>query len=137
LRLWNRLYQTLVRLTCPGAPDIYQGNELWDFSVVDPDNRHPVDYNHHRKIFEGLREWGNAPEPPSIACLLKTPEDGRIKAYLIWRTLCLRQEQANVFLEGDYLPLSFKGAKSEHAVAFARKHGDALMIIVAPRLISG
>jgi (1->4)-alpha-D-glucan 1-alpha-D-glucosylmutase len=135
--LWNSLSQTLLKLTCPGMPDIYQGNELWDFSLVDPDNRRPVDYTRRRQILDGLKNWGNAPDESSIASLLQTPEDGRIKAYLIWKTLCHRQQHADVFREGEYLLLSVNGAKSAHAVAFARQHGDTTIVVVAPRLISG
>jgi (1->4)-alpha-D-glucan 1-alpha-D-glucosylmutase len=135
--LWNSLSQTLLRLACPGVPDIYQGNELWDFSLVDPDNRRPVDYTRRRQIFEELKTWGNAPDIASIDALLKTPEDGRIKSYLIWRTLCLRQQRSEVFREGEYFPLSVRGAKSEHVVAFARKHGETIVVVLAPRLISG
>ena len=92
--LWNSLSQTLLKLTCPGVPDIYQGNELWDFSLVDPDNRRPVDYIRRQQMFESIRVWGNDPDALSIGRLLETPEDGRLKMYLIWRTLCLRQQQA-------------------------------------------
>jgi (1->4)-alpha-D-glucan 1-alpha-D-glucosylmutase len=135
--LWNSLSQTVLRLTSPGLPDIYQGNELWDFSLVDPDNRRPVDYDRRRQIFEELKKWGNAPDAVSIDALLNTPEDDRIKSYLIWRTLCFRQQQPDIFQKGEYLPLSVKGAKSEHLVAFARKHGDSIAVVAAPRLISG
>jgi (1->4)-alpha-D-glucan 1-alpha-D-glucosylmutase len=135
--LWNSLSQTLLKLTCPGMPDIYQGNELWDFSLVDPDNRRPVDYTRRRQILDSLKNRDNAAGESSIASLLETPEDGRIKSYLIWRTLCHRQQHADVFREGEYLPLSVHGAKSDHAVALARQHGTTTIVVVAPRLISG
>jgi (1->4)-alpha-D-glucan 1-alpha-D-glucosylmutase len=135
--LWSSLSQTLLRLTCPGMPDIYQGNELWNFSLVDPDNRRPVDYAHCRQVFEGLRKWGNAPDASSLGCLMKTPEDGRIKSYLIWRSLCLRQSHSNVFQQGDYLPFSVKGAKADHVVAFARRFESISVVVIVPRLISG
>ena len=134
--LWNSLSQTLLRLTCPGVPDIYQGNELWSFSLVDPDNRRPVNYAHNREIFENLKKWGNAPDTQSVGRLMKTPEDGRIKSYLIWKTLCLRQEHPDMFQRGDYLPLAVAGAKSEHVVAFARRLGNTSVLVVVPRLIS-
>ncbi len=135
--LWNSLSQTLLRLTCPGMPDIYQGNELWDFSLVDPDNRRPVDYTRRKEILESLTKWSNAPDESSIASLLQTPEDGRIKSYLVWRTLCHRQQHSEVFYEGEYLPLSVNGAKSDHVIAFARQHEGKTILVVAPRLISG
>jgi len=135
--LWNGLSQTLLRLTCPGVPDIYQGNELWDFSLVDPDNRRPVNYKRRGQVFNGLRRWGDAPGLSSIECLLKTPEDGRIKAYLIWKTLCLRQEQQEVFQQGEYLPLKVAGAKADHVLAFVRNSGETGVFVIVPRLICG
>jgi (1->4)-alpha-D-glucan 1-alpha-D-glucosylmutase len=135
--LWNSLSQTLLKLTCPGMPDTYQGNELWDFSLVDPDNRRPVDYGRRSQVFESLRTWGNAPDTASIEHLMNTPEDGRIKSYLIWRTLCLRRQYADVFQQGDYLPLAVEGAKAEYIVAFVRTFGDTSVLVAVPRLISG
>jgi (1->4)-alpha-D-glucan 1-alpha-D-glucosylmutase len=134
--MWNSLSQTILKLTCPGVPDVYQGNELWNFSLVDPDNRQSVDYDHRQKIFEGLNR-GNAPETSSIDCLMKTPEDGRIKSYLIWRTLCLRQRHAEVFQQGEYLPLVIAGPKADHVVAFARRFEGTCVVVIVPRLISG
>jgi (1->4)-alpha-D-glucan 1-alpha-D-glucosylmutase len=135
--LWNSLSQTLLRLTCPGVPDIYQGNELWNFSLVDPDNRHPVDYVRSREIFENLKRWGSAPDTSSIGSLMTTPEDGRVKSYLIWKTLCLRQQHAAAFQQGEYLPLPVAGAKAGHVVAFVRRFEGAAVLVVAPHLISG
>jgi (1->4)-alpha-D-glucan 1-alpha-D-glucosylmutase len=135
--LWNSLSQTLLKLTCPGVPDIYQGNELWDFSLVDPDNRRPVDYNRRRQAFEGMRRWSNEPEASSIARLLDTPEDGQLKLYLIWKTLCLRKELPDPFQRGEYLPLEVKGAKANHVVAFIRKFERTGVLVVVPRLVAG
>jgi (1->4)-alpha-D-glucan 1-alpha-D-glucosylmutase len=135
--LWNSLSQTLLKLTCPGVPDIYQGNELWDFSLVDPDNRRPVDYIRRQQMLESIRVWGNDPDALSIGRLLETPEDGRLKIYLIWRTLCLRQQQPDLFQEGEYLPLAVEGAKANHVVAFARKFGTTRALVVVPRLVAG
>lgn len=135
--LWNSLSQTLLKLTCPGVPDIYQGNELWDFSLVDPDNRRPVDYGRRQQVFGSLRGWGNAPQRSSTDCLMKTPEDGRIKAYLIWKTLCFRQQHADVFQQGEYIPLAIAGVKADHVVAFARRFAGTTVLVAAPRLISG
>jgi (1->4)-alpha-D-glucan 1-alpha-D-glucosylmutase len=135
--LWNSLSQTLLKLTCPGVPDIYQGNELWDFSLVDPDNRRPVDYIRRQQMFESIRVWGKDPDALSTARLLETPEDGRLKMYLIWRTLCLRQQQPDLFQQGAYLPLAVEGAKANHVVAFARKSGTTRALVVVPRLVGG
>jgi (1->4)-alpha-D-glucan 1-alpha-D-glucosylmutase len=144
--MWNSLSQTLLKLTCPGVPDIYQGNELWDFSLVDPDNRRPVDYARRRQMFEDLRQIADSRiadnqiadnnEHSSISRLLETPEDGRLKLYLIWRTLCLRQQQPDLFEAGEYLTVAAQGAKADHVVAFARKMGSASAFVVVPRLIA-
>ncbi len=134
--LWNSLSQTLLKLTCPGVPDIYQGNELCDFSLVDPDNRRPVDYVRRQQMFECVRSRLSAPDESSISRLLETPEDGRIKLYLIWRTLGLRQQQPNLFQQGEYLPLAVAGAKADHVIAFARKFENTSVLVVVPRLVA-
>jgi (1->4)-alpha-D-glucan 1-alpha-D-glucosylmutase len=130
--LWNSLAQTLLKLTCPGVPDIYQGNELWNFSLVDPDNRQPVDYARRQQSFQSIRELGNNP----ATTLLENPEDGRIKLYLTWRTLCLRQEQPDLFQQGEYLPLAIEGEKANHVIAFARKSETSTVLVIAPRLVA-
>lgn len=134
---WNSLSQTLLKLTCPGVPDIYQGTELWDFSLVDPDNRRPVDYPHRQQLFDDLQRWGSAPDALSVGRLLETPEDGRLKLYLIWRTLCFRREHPDLFQQGEYQPLAVSGAKSNHVVAFERKYQDLTAVVIAPRLVAG
>lgn len=130
--LWNSLAQTLLKLTSPGVPDIYQGSELWDLSLVDPDNRRPLDYNLRQEMFRSLRESGSDP-----AGMLETPEDGRIKLYTTWRTLCLRQEHPDLFQQGEYVPLTVEGAKANHLVAFARKTETSTVLVVVPRLVAG
>jgi (1->4)-alpha-D-glucan 1-alpha-D-glucosylmutase len=124
--LWNSLSQTLLKLTCPGVPDIYQGTELWDFSLVDPDNRRPVDYTRRQRMFESAP--GN---------LLEVPDDGRLKLYVIWKTLCLRKQQPNIFQQGEYLPVEVQGEKADHVVAFIRKRENISVLVVAPRLVAG
>jgi (1->4)-alpha-D-glucan 1-alpha-D-glucosylmutase len=88
-------------------------------------------------MFASIHAWGNAPDAISIGRLLETPEDGRIKMYLIWRTLCLRQQQPDLFQQGEYLPLAVEGAKAKHVVAFARQSGTMRALVVVPRLIAG
>jgi len=134
--LWNGLSQTLLKLTSPGVPDIYQGNEVWDLSLVDPDNRRPVDYNRRAEAFESLRRRGT-PDPAFIDHLLRTPEDGRLKLYLIWKTLCLRKQMQALFRQGEYLPLVVHGEKAEHVVAFLRKFESSSLVVVASRLVAG
>jgi (1->4)-alpha-D-glucan 1-alpha-D-glucosylmutase len=131
--LWNSLSQTVLKLTSPGIPDIYQGNEMWDLSLVDPDNRRPVDYSLRQEMFRSIRESTS----DLAKSLVETPEDGRIKMYLTWRALCLRQEQPELFQEGEYLPLMVEGAKANHVVAFVRKSAKENVLVVVPRLVAG
>ncbi|MGB7600946.1 MAG: malto-oligosyltrehalose synthase [Candidatus Sulfotelmatobacter sp.] len=135
--LWNSLSQTLLKLTCPGVPDIYQGNDLWDFSLVDPDNRRPVDYGRHQQVFESIRRLSGEANSISAAELLENPEDDRLKLYVIWKTLCLRKEYPQLFRMGDYVPLGIRGTKANHAVAFIRKSESTSLLVIAPRLVSG
>ncbi len=88
-------------------------------------------------MFESIRVWGKDPDALSTGRLLETPEDGRLKMYLIWRTLCLRQQQPDLFQQGEYLPLAVEGAKANHVVAFARKSGTTRALVVVPRLVAG
>ncbi|HEV2130796.1 MAG TPA: hypothetical protein VGR27_06825, partial [Longimicrobiaceae bacterium] len=131
----NSLAQTLLKLTCPGVPDIYQGQELWDFSLVDPDNRRPVDYALRRRLLAELQERLHGGERRALAReLVREWEDGRIKMYLIHLALGLRREHPELFAEGEYLPLEGSGARGEHVVAFARRRGAEAVITVVPRL---
>ncbi len=139
--LLNALSQTLCKLSAPGVPDIYQGTEMWDFSLVDPDNRRPVDYTRRRRVLEELKREvaaacsGPHGALPSLArALCDSLVDGRAKLYLIWRTLQLRQRQEVLFTHGEYVPLRTAGARSMHLCAFARRHGQELAVTVVPRL---
>jgi (1->4)-alpha-D-glucan 1-alpha-D-glucosylmutase len=124
------LAQTLLKLTSPGVPDIYQGTELWDLSLVDPDNRRPVDFELHSHI---LRLVLN--ESPGEALALDWANDGAAKLSLIRRALTVRRRRAASFAEGaGYRPLSAEGEKAHHAVAYLR--GDDVVVIV-PRLVLG
>jgi (1->4)-alpha-D-glucan 1-alpha-D-glucosylmutase len=129
--LWNSLAQTLLKLTCPGIPDVYQGNELWDLGLVDPDNRRPVDYARRQRMLRTMREAENDPKS-----MLEAPDDGRIKLYLIWKTLCLRRQQTDLFQQGEYLPLVVEGAKADHVVAFVRQSETSRALVVVPRLMA-
>ncbi len=133
----NSLSQTLVKLASPGVPDIYQGNELWDFSLVDPDNRRRVDYGTRDALLRDL-EVRLSPAAPDhgaeLRGLLDAMTDGRVKLYLMWRTLQVRRRMERLFREGDYLPLTPAGAAAEHVFAFARRLEDEAIIVVVPRL---
>lgn len=139
--VFNSLAQTLLKITSPGVPDFYQGSELWDFNLVDPDNRRPVDYERRRKLLAEL-DAATSPEsgPNSCAALVNDlaqyPEDGRIKLYLISRALRFRRDQRNVFLNGNYTPLAARGELSNHVIAFARSWADRKVIVITGRFFS-
>jgi (1->4)-alpha-D-glucan 1-alpha-D-glucosylmutase len=123
----NSLSQTLLKLTLPGVPDIYQGNEIWDLSLVDPDNRRPVDYALRRDLLEKTR---NA-EP---AELLQHWRDGRIKLFLTRTILHFRRRFPALFREGGYARCDLGGNFAECGIAFERRHEDHVLIVFAPRL---
>ncbi|MDQ6861664.1 MAG: malto-oligosyltrehalose synthase [Verrucomicrobiota bacterium] len=125
----NSLSQVLLKLTAPGVPDIYQGNEIWDDSLVDPDNRRPVDYAKRRDMLAGL----TSASPDE---LLANWPDGRLKLFLTTRMLRFRREHADLFLQGSYEPLVVSGTHAESCVAFTREHHGERIVIIAPRLSS-
>ena len=118
--LFNSLAQTVLRVTVPGVPDVYQGTELWDFSLVDPDNRRPVDFGRRRRALRALKRRAAADPAGLAAELLAVPEDGRIKLYVLHRALALRRRAVALFGEGAYLPLEATGRRAGHIFAFAR-----------------
>ena len=126
---FNSLAQTLLKTTCPGIPDFYQGTELWDLNLVDPDNRRPIDFQLRQKLLAEIIELKPAKAPE----LLQTPADGRVKLYVIYKLLQLRRKSQALFEQGDYIPLAVKGTYAEHVVAFCRKKDNAYAITVAPR----
>ncbi|CAO1661224.1 malto-oligosyltrehalose synthase [Salinicola sp. NYA28a] len=121
----NGLAQTVLRLCSPGIPDLYQGTEFWDQSLVDPDNRRPVDMAARREALEGA-------EMPASAW--KHWRDGAVKQAVVQRLLNLRREHPSLFSEGEYLPLQASGAHADHVVAFARKTPTQTLVVVVPRL---
>jgi (1->4)-alpha-D-glucan 1-alpha-D-glucosylmutase len=135
--LCNSLAQTLFKLTAPGIPDIYQGNEVWDFSLVDPDNRRPVDYSRRRALLTELQTACEATDALTefTRHLTDSIEDGRAKLYLTWRCLALRRQHRALFENGDYQSLEISGRHAGHLCAFARRNGNQLAVTVAPRLV--
>jgi (1->4)-alpha-D-glucan 1-alpha-D-glucosylmutase len=121
----NGLVQTVLRLTAPGAPDHYQGTEFWDFSLVDPDNRRPVDY--------AARETALA-DPRDPVSLLDRWQDGRVKQALIQRLLQFRSGRRALFEGGNYTPLRMEGTRQNHALAFRRRLGEDVVLVAVPRL---
>jgi (1->4)-alpha-D-glucan 1-alpha-D-glucosylmutase len=139
LGLINSLAQTLLRLAAPGVPDTYQGTELWDFSLVDPDNRRPVDYGKRREMLESLQRRISAAGDdlaPLARELFASKEDGRAKLLVTTRTLALRRAHPGLFSEGEYAPLRAAGSHARHVFALARRHGGRSAVVVVPRLIA-
>lgn len=135
----NSLSQTLIRLTAPGAPDTYQGTELFDYSLVDPDNRRAVDYPRRREMLAELKagvESAGADLPTFLRELVQTREDGSCKLLVTWRTLWARKENPGLFTRGEYVPLEPAGAKADNVFAFARRLDNRMAIVAVPRLIT-
>jgi len=125
----NSLSQVLLKLTAPGVPDVYQGNEIWDFSLVDPDNRRPVDYLERKKMLAALK----VADPGE---LLDNWSDGRIKLFLTHRLLTFRRENPELFRDGSYRPLGLTGEFADCCIAFAREWEGKSIVVLAPRLSS-
>jgi len=132
----NSLSQTLLKLTTPGVPDIYQGQEIWDFSLVDPDNRRPVDYEKRQAMLAELRRRREVETERAAyaAELLENWKDGRIKLLVTYVGLQLRQQKPQLFAEGEYLPLDVEGERADHLFAFARRHECGTIVVAVPRL---
>jgi (1->4)-alpha-D-glucan 1-alpha-D-glucosylmutase len=136
LGMVNALAQTLVKLTSPGVPDVYQGQETWDLSLVDPDNRRPVDYELRRRMLIDVRAQMDRDRAGLCRDLIERWEDGRVKLYLTHVALAARNAHPDAFTGGEYLPLEAAGAKAEHVVAFARRGGGSTLLTVVPRLVA-
>jgi len=138
--LWGALSRVLVHLAAPGTPDLYQGDELWSFTLVDPDNRRPVDYALRARLLAEA-ERGAALDAPAraafLAELLATPEDGRVKLYLTHRLLQARRRWPTLFRDGSYEPVAADGAQGARLFAFLRRDGERALLAVAPRLVTG
>ena len=126
------LAQTLLKICVPGMPDFYQGMELWDFSLVDPDNRRPVDFRLRRQWLDELRARAGGDLQALVADLTDHWRDGRLKLYLTWQSLNFRRAHLPLFQEGDYNPLSIDGPAAERICAFARTYEEQAAIVVTP-----
>jgi len=133
--VYNSLAQLAIKIGAPGVPDFYQGTELWDFSLVDPDNRRPVDYTRRRELLDALPERGS-PEPSLVSELLAHPEDDRLKLFATATMLRARRAAHDVFRCGAYEPLAVDGSAREHLFAFARILGQRQAIVAVPRLVA-
>ena len=134
--LLNSLAQTLLKAAAPGVPDFYQGTELWAFTLVDPDNRRPVDYGLRRQLLASLRDGGPGDVTGFAGGLLEQPEDGRVKMYVTARALNFRRERAELFARGAYLPLAASGRRAGNVVSFARALDGEAAVVVAGRFFT-
>jgi malto-oligosyltrehalose synthase len=133
--IFNSLSQCLLKLTAPGVPDMYQGNEMFQFSLVDPDNRRPIDYNENKALLGRLRSDTHSQSSIERASsLLSSPENGALKLYMTWKTLDLRKREPALFRDGEYKPLTVNGQRPDHVIAFSREYDGQTAIVAVPRL---
>ncbi|HKS29305.1 MAG TPA: malto-oligosyltrehalose synthase [Pyrinomonadaceae bacterium] len=133
--LFNSLSQTLLKITAPGVPDFYQGTEVWNLSLVDPDNRRPVNYERIRELLSSVEA---ADENPSalVEELMREPADDRLKLYLTRRALRARARERELFGSGSYTPLRALGARARHVISFARRLEDKEAVVIAGRFFT-
>jgi (1->4)-alpha-D-glucan 1-alpha-D-glucosylmutase len=142
--LYTALSQVALKILSPGVPDIYQGQEFWDFSLVDPDNRRPVDYAIRRQALAELQaavSQGPASHRDLAARLANSPRDPRLKQYVTWRLLELRHDAPQLFSQGRYVPLAVTGSAARHVCAFAWQPADGgpaerQVVAIIPRLLA-
>jgi (1->4)-alpha-D-glucan 1-alpha-D-glucosylmutase len=135
--LYNALSQVLLKITAPGIPDFYQGTELWDFTLVDPDNRSPIDFHAHQERLDTLQKRLEQEERLMlIQSLLQAPQDGVLKLFLTTSALQFRNGHRALFLAGDYRPLHAEGEQAAHVCAFLRTHQGEHCLVVFPRFLT-
>ncbi len=133
----NSLAQLVLKLTCPGVPDLYRGTELWDLSLVDPDNRRPVNYDVRQQLLSDLRVRELSGDLLQLcAGLLENWKDGRIKMWTAMRILRFRRDHGELFQHGSYEPLTTEGEPEQHVIAFARRWKDQAVMVAVPRFTS-
>ncbi len=135
--IFNSLSQTLIKITSPGVPDFYQGTELWDLNLVDPDNRRPVDFNKRQAFLEKIIEGVRTDILRLIETLLSTKEDGGIKLLLIYKALKTRHKNCVLFRKGSYIPLETSGKFKNHIIAYARNYERNWAVTIVPRFLTG
>ena len=134
---FNALAQVLLKVASPGVPDFYQGTELWDFHMVDPDNRRPVDYAKRIALLESLRRREAEDRGGLIRHLVDNWREDGIKLLVTSKALEHRRRNRELYREGGYLPLEAQGERREHVVAFARRNGERWASVAVPRLSVG
>ncbi len=135
--LYNSLSQALLKICSPGVPDFYQGTELWDFSLVDPDNRQPVDHDKRMDMLAGLKEREAKGTAVELAWELSlNKDDGRIMLFLVYKALNFRKANRDLFENGEYLPLAAEGKHAGNICAFARKTAETMIVVAVPRFLT-
>jgi (1->4)-alpha-D-glucan 1-alpha-D-glucosylmutase len=134
--IYNSLSQTLLKITAPGVPDFYQGTELWDFSLVDPDNRRPVDYAGRIDSLKAIQQGIKVNILGLCEQLLENRRDGRLKQFLILQALAIRHRYHDVFAQGSYVPIPVMGPYEKHVIAFARQLEQQMVLTVVPRFLA-
>jgi (1->4)-alpha-D-glucan 1-alpha-D-glucosylmutase len=135
----NSVSRVLLHFTVPGVPDIYQGDEIADLSLVDPDNRRPVDYDLRRSMLRSFETLAGKPietQAEALRAMLAAPQEGRLKLWVSWKALKLRERGPELFARGDYVAVPSLGSHARHVVAFARRLGDQTLVAVAPRMLA-
>ncbi|HEY6905258.1 MAG TPA: hypothetical protein VI216_13190, partial [Candidatus Acidoferrales bacterium] len=122
---------------CPGVPDFYQGSELWDFRLVDPDNRGPVDFGERSRLLESVVRQSDADLPSAARDFVEHWPDGRIKLHVIRNSLAFRLKNDELFSEGDFIPLEARGKRAEHVIAYMRRRSHLCALTVVPRWLAG
>ena len=133
---FNSLSQVLLKIVSPGVPDFYQGTELWDFSLVDPDNRRPVDFAQRARLLDEITRQEPLKQKTWLKDLMDSWKDGRIKLYVTYQALRWRSEWQEVFSEGDYIPVEAEGQRKEHICAFIRRYRERWALVAVPRLLT-
>jgi (1->4)-alpha-D-glucan 1-alpha-D-glucosylmutase len=132
----NSLSQVLLKIASPGVPDFYQGEELWDFNLVDPDNRSPVDFALRARFLDELKAAEQSDTATLLADVMANWQDGRIKLYLTWKAARFRHAERELFAEGTYMPLVAIGKARANVCAFARKTPKQWALSIAPRFFT-
>jgi (1->4)-alpha-D-glucan 1-alpha-D-glucosylmutase len=133
--VFNSLSQLVLKITSPGVPDFYQGSELWDLNLVDPDNRRPVDFKKRKEFLAIIKERGKKDRLTFLADMMAHPENGLIKLFTVFQCLKMRNRASSLFQHGDYIPLRIEGRR-DHAIAYARQNKTRSVITIVPRRVS-
>ena len=132
----NSLSQLSIKVTAPGVPDFYQGTELWNFNLVDPDNRHPVDFNLRQLHLKEIQQLQEKEPLCLLKSLLKNPNNGKIKLYLTYQLLKLRHKENDIFRKGSFYPLPIRGKYQHHVIAYLRESKYKGIIVIVPRFLA-